>query len=605
MIRYLSNNWFIRANKMGLNNNSIVLLVLFPLISTITELFGIGIFLPIFQFIKLGGNLDLLTSDSTIWQYIVNIFAYFNMTPSLLVMLLMSFGLFIVRQLFNYLRMIYTTAVTQKITQIQRNHLFDNYIGACTSYHDRTPVGNLVNIVMTEVRSAVSGIMAPMRLMVYVIMFIGYFSILLMLSWEMTIAVIIVLYIASIAPNKWIKQTKVTGRRLVSSNTLMSEFLVGRLKSPSLVRLAGTEDAEKEEFRRLTLSQRKNQVLQGILRAKTTVAIEPIIIGLSLSFLYFSHTTFHLDIEVIGFYLIIVLRLMPIMQGVVQQYQGLQASMGAIEIFEDRINSMKESMEKDTGSIDLCKLNQSILLSGVYYLYPDMQNYVLENITINFKVNSLTAIVGPSGSGKSTLIDLLPRLRLPTKGLIYIDNKNYTKYKLKSIRKMISYVPQEPQMFNGTVRSHILYGKADASNDEVVMAANLAGAEEFISKLPQGFDTNLGEDAVKLSGGQKQRLDLARALVRKAPILILDEPTSNLDAESEESFKRVLYTIRKDTNTMIIIVSHRLSSIVDADSIVVLNKGEIEAFGKHSELLSQDGWYAKAWSVQKPPKTYQ
>jgi ABC-type multidrug transport system fused ATPase/permease subunit len=581
---------------MGLNNNSIVLLVLFPLISTITELFGIGIFLPIFQFIKLGGNLDLLTSDSTIWQYIVNIFAYFNMTPSLLVMLLMSFGLFIVRQLFNYLRMIYTTAVTQKITQIQRNHLFDNYIGACTSYHDRTPVGNLVNIVMTEVRSAVSGIMAPMRLMVYVIMFIGYFSILLMLSWEMTIAVIIVLYIASIAPNKWIKQTKVTGRRLVSSNTLMSEFLVGRLKSPSLVRLAGTEDAEKEEFRRLTLSQRKNQVLQGILRAKTTVAIEPIIIGLSLSFLYFSHTTFHLDIEVIGFYLIIVLRLMPIMQGVVQQYQGLQASMGAIEIFEDRINSMKESMEKDTGSIDLCKLNQSILLSGVYYLYPDMQNYVLENITINFKVNSLTAIVGPSGSGKSTLIDLLPRLRLPTKGLIYIDNKNYTKYKLKSIRKMISYVPQEPQMFNGTVRSHILYGKADASNDEVVMAANLAGAEEFISKLPQGFDTNLGEDAVKLSGGQKQRLDLARALVRKAPILILDEPTSNLDAESEAIFSKVISRIRDNTNTTIIIVSHRLESISDADNIIVLNHGKVESSGVHVELLRENGWYAKAWN---------
>jgi len=253
-------------------------------------------------------------------------------------------------------------------------------------------------------------------------------------------------------------------------------------------------------------------------------------------------------------------------------------------------------MEKDTGSIDLCKLNQSILLSGVYYLYPDMQNYVLENITINFKVNSLTAIVGPSGSGKSTLIDLLPRLRLPTKGLIYIDNKNYTKYKLKSIRKMISYVPQEPQMFNGTVRSHILYGKADASNDEVVMAANLAGAEEFISKLPQGFDTNLGEDAVKLSGGQKQRLDLARALVRKAPILILDEPTSNLDAESEAIFSKVISRIRDNTNTTIIIVSHRLESISDADNIIVLNHGKVESSGVHVELLRENGWYAKAWN---------
>ena len=207
-------------------------------------------------------------------------------------------------------------------------------------------------------------------------------------------------------------------------------------------------------------------------------------------------------------------------------------------------------------------------------------------------------MVGPSGSGKSTLIDLLPRLRSPTKGFIHVDGVNINNFTLRSVRQLISYAPQFPQIFNGTVKSHILYGKINATNEEVLEAAHLAGAESFIDKLPNGFDTILGDDAVKLSGGQRQRLDLARALVRKAPILIFDEPTSNLDAESEEIFKQVLGEIRKETNTTIIIVSHRLASIIDADKIIVLNQGKVEMSGVHSKLLSQDGWYAKAWNAQ-------
>jgi len=210
----------------------------------------------------------------------------------------------------------------------------------------------------------------------------------------------------------------------------------------------------------------------------------------------------------------------------------------------------------------------------------------------------MTAIVGASGSGKSTLIDLLPRLRLPIGGVIKIDGESIEKYRLKSLRQLISYVPQSPQIFDGTVRNHILYGKSDATDEEVQEAVYLSGSKEFINQLPKGLKTNLGEDAVKLSGGQRQRLDLARALVGKAKILILDEPTSNLDAESEERFKQVLSKIRKDTNTTIIIVAHRLASIVDANQIVILNQGVVEAIGKHAELLKQQGWYAKAWKIQ-------
>jgi ABC-type multidrug transport system fused ATPase/permease subunit len=207
----------------------------------------------------------------------------------------------------------------------------------------------------------------------------------------------------------------------------------------------------------------------------------------------------------------------------------------------------------------------------------------------------MTAIVGPSGGGKSTLIDLLPRLRTPREGTIRFDGNNIEKIRLKSLRQIIAYVPQSPQIFNGTIKNHVLYGKKNATNKEVQEALLMSGAEEFVNKLPQGIETIIGEDAIRLSGGQRQRLDLSRALVKKVPILILDEPTSGLDVESENLFMQALQRIRSETNITIIIITHRLISIADADQIVVLNQGIVEETGKHNELLKKKGWYAKAW----------
>jgi len=590
--------WLSQAKKLGLSYHQIVILIVISLIATVTEVIGIGIFLPIFQFIRLEGDLNALVGSSIFWQYLIDWFAYFNIETSLVVLLLVSFSFFMFRQLFTYVRLVYQATVTQYITQIQRNRMFSGYIKADTAYHDEMPVGNLVNIITTEVNNAVMGILAPMELIVYSIMLFSYTLVLLLLSWEMTIVSLIVLLIASRAPNIWVKKTAASGRNIVKANTALSKFLVERLRSPRLVRLAGTEAAEQKEFYTLTQTQRKHSVFISILRAKTEVSMDPVVIGMSLVFLYFAYTVLHMQIEMLGLYLVVALRLMPIIKGVITQWQSLQGLLGSMEAVEDRYQAMMESVEKDTGTEFLSQLKQSILIDNVSYRYPTGKGDALKDITIEFEVGTMTAIVGASGSGKSTLIDLLPRLRLPIGGVIKIDGESIEKYRLKSLRQLISYVPQSPQIFDGTVRNHILYGKSDATDEEVQEAVYLSGSKEFINQLPKGLKTNLGEDAVKLSGGQRQRLDLARALVGKAKILILDEPTSNLDAESEERFKQVLSKIRKDTNTTIIIVAHRLASIVDANQIVILNQGVVEAIGKHAELLKQQGWYAKAWKIQ-------
>lgn len=597
---YLFNkkNWLSHAKNIGITTNIVILIVSLSLVATITELFGIGIFLPIFQFIRLEGDLNALIADSSVWRYLINVFTYFDLSPTLLILLLISFSLFLSRQLFIYIRIVYTQTIIEKIVQTQRNRLFHEYLNANSDYHDDVPVGSLVNIIMTEIDNAVYALMGPMGVMVYVIMLIGYLSLLFLLSWEMTTASVIILLIVSMIPRVWIKQSAQTGRKLVDANTLIAEFLVSRLRSPRLVVLSGTKSAEKKEFNSLTSLQRQHRVRKVTLSAKTTVSMDPIVIGLSLAFLYFSYTILHLQIEIIGLYLVIILRLMPVVQGIITKLQAIQGSLGSVEILEGRFDAMKKSLEKDMGTKDLDRLRKSILLSNVSYRYPSGINDSLKGVDVEFKANEVTAIVGPSGSGKSTLIDLLPCLRLPTKGLISIDGVNIKEFTLKSIRQMMSYVSQYPQIFNGTVKNHILYGKVNASDNEVLVAARLAGAEDFINQLPQGFYTVIGEDAIKLSGGQKQRLDIARALVRRAPILILDEPASNLDAASDKKFKEVITRIRKETNTTVVIVSHRLKSISDSDNIIVLNQGIVESTGCHSELLGKNGWYAKAWKIQ-------
>ena len=586
-----------RAQILGLTYTNILLLSFLSLLVMLSEIIGVGVFLPIFKFMQMDGNVEYLIADSGVWKYIIEMLGFIGLELSLTVLLFISFIFIVSRSVLIYSRAVYSAFISQKISKNLRDYFFRSYIDAKSTYHDQVPVGNLVNAMTTELGNALYMAAAPISMVVSIVMVISYGVILAYLSWEMTIVSMFILLLIGLIPRVWIQKSKTIGRNLSDANTAMSEFLVGRLRSPRLVRLSGTEIAEKKEFYRLTEKQRKNSVDVSILQGKTDVSIEPLAIIVSMVFIYFAYSYFNISAEVIGLYLLIIVRLMPVTKQILIIIQKVQSKMGAFEIVQDRLKVMQAEKECDTGDIST-QIYGDILFKDINYSYPDCDKSVLQNININIKQRSMVALVGSSGSGKSTLIDLLPRLRQPDFGEIKIGEHSINEYKLSNLRQSISYVPQEPQIFDGTVKNHILYGKSDASNEEILEAAKLAGADAFIEQLPEKYDTPLGEDAIRLSGGQRQRLDLARALVRKAPLLILDEPTSNLDAESEDAFCQVIARIRKQTDTTIIIVSHRLSSIVTADLIVVLSQGGIDAQGIHSDLLEQSGWYAKAWKMQ-------
>ena len=239
-----------------------------------------------------------------------------------------------------------------------------------------------------------------------------------------------------------------------------------------------------------------------------------------------------------------------------------------------------------------------VRINNVSFVYDNAAQHALRAVDLTIPARKITAIVGPSGSGKSTLIDLLPRLRVPTEGEVYFDDVPAGEFTLASIRQAISYAPQSPQIFNVSAREHIHYGQPDADQAAIEKAARLAGAHDFIAALPEGYDTLLSEGGARLSGGQRQRLDLARAILKPAKILILDEPTSQLDADAEIKFREALLRIKAETELTVVIVGHRFSTLSIADQIVVLQEGSVVDVGTHDALMRRGGWYAKAHQRQ-------
>ena len=229
------------------------------------------------------------------------------------------------------------------------------------------------------------------------------------------------------------------------------------------------------------------------------------------------------------------------------------------------------------------------------FSYYKGQN-LIQDLSFGIPAKKTTAIVGTTGSGKSTLIKLLSRFYDPTSGQITVGGQDLKSLDIQSLRQNISYVGQDVFLFHGTVRDNITYGSFETSDEDMIIAAKKAEAYEFVMTLPQGFDTIVGERGIKLSGGQRQRLSIARALLKDAPILVLDEATSSVDNETEAAIQRSLEKLAHHKTT--IILAHRLSTIRHADQILVLENGIIKEQGHHDELVSKDGLYKNLWQIQ-------
>jgi ABC-type multidrug transport system fused ATPase/permease subunit len=588
------NRWLMKAAEYGLDRLSIVLLVLFALGGSLVEVFGVAIFLPIAQMIQADGDLGALSASSDLWRTAIVWAEQLGVVLRIEILLGVAAMLFLFRQIFMYLRTIYFASVKASLLMKMRNNLLKTYADADTEYHDRLASGGLHTMLTAEVGSAVSWLVGPIEIISLLILNFMYLGLLFFLSWTMTLVVVVLLLLAMVSVRRWVIQSKTLGRRTVANNIQIGEFLGQRLRSWRFPRLANTELAELHEFGSLTKVTAKVTVSAQVLAAKTEAVIEPVVIFSSIFFLYLGISFFDLEIESIGVFAIVALRLTPVGKILVEKIQGLNRIRGSIEILDKRLGEMSQAKEDKSHAGRILEEIRQIKIVELGYMYPNSSHPALESISCELTAKTLVAIVGPSGGGKSTLIDLIPRLRVAKKGDILVNGIPIIDIQLSSLRSAISYLPQYPQIFSGTVAAHVSYGKKGATAQEIERALTLAGATEFVRRLPQGIETEVGELGVRLSGGQRQRLDLARALLSEGSVLILDEPTSSLDAQSVEIFSNVLRRLRESTALLVIMITHELSLAKRADKILVLRDGRLEAAGDHQTLMAASNWYSQS-----------
>jgi subfamily B ATP-binding cassette protein MsbA len=271
-----------------------------------------------------------------------------------------------------------------------------------------------------------------------------------------------------------------------------------------------------------------------------------------------------------------------------------QALSAAERVFT--VLDMENERSRDHGLKQLAPISRSLEFRGVTFQYESSDAPAVTGVDLAVAAGEVVALVGSSGSGKTTLVSLVPRFYEPSEGGLYIDGHDIREYTLQSLRAQIGMVSQSTVLFDETIQYNIAYGRSDASQADIIEAAKAAYAHDFIQRLPNGYETFIGENGVKLSGGERQRLAIARAILRDSPLLILDEATSALDSESERIVQLALTNLMKNRTTLVI--AHRLSTIQNADRIVVLNRGRIVEVGSHQDLLRRDGFYKRLHAMQ-------
>lgn len=592
--------YFHLSRLLGLTAKNETILLGLIVSATFFESIGLAMFLPIAEFIQSNGDVAGLQENSKFWAGLVAFFDFLHVSITLPVLILSSFFFILVRQFFSYHRQLYFQRVFHRMTQQTRCKLFEAYLNADATYHDKERTGGVVNSMTTELTLAIQAITSPIMMLSYVLIILFYLVLLSLITGPIAVAAIGVMGVSGFCLKRFLDKTASSGGDVADANQSMSAFLVQRLGAIRLIRLSGMEAAEKTEMERLTVAQRNYMISIYKFLTRVDVLMEPITLGISLAVLFIGVTYLDLKLEEIAVFAVLAMvRLLPAIKELLSTAQAALGYHGSLMSFKSRLESAMEAKEQFDGITAYTHLRDRIEFRATSFSYPMSQSArAIKSIDLSIPANKMTAIVGPSGAGKSTLIDLLPRLRMPTGGDILLDGIPIQELEIASLREGIAYVSQQPLVFNVTAAEHIAYGNPDANRDQILAAAKLADADAFITKLPDGYDTMVGERGVRLSGGQLQRLDLARALVREATILILDEPTSNLDAQSEAEFRRTLQKVRTNTNATIIVIAHRLSTVMDADHLVVLRDGKVEAVGTHKTVLKANAWYREAFKEQ-------
>ena len=427
---------------------------------------------------------------------------------------------------------------------------------------------------------------------------IGLLAVMFFQNWKLALISLIMIPLASIASKSLGKRMHKVATEAQEKSGFLTAYLVELFKNHKITKIF-----QKENFETQRADGHLDQLMQKNKKITTVLIrmspIMEVLTGIMIAILiYYSGTLIaNNEIKVNNFFSFLAammlayqpVRALSTLNMVVNQ--GLSAANRILPIVDTK-NSIKD--KNNAKDIDVSE--GSIKFKNVSFKYEANEKNVLNNINLEFEGGKMTALVGHSGSGKSTILNLIPRFYQPEKGDISIDNQSIFDTKIISLREQISLVSQETTLFDDTIKNNIKYANEDASDEEIKRVAILSNSDDFIQKLPNKYETLIGENGVRLSGGEKQRISIARAMIKKSSIILLDEATSSLDSETENKIQEALQTLTKGKTT--IVIAHRLSTILNANNIYLIDNGKVIENGKHQDLLYKSIMYKNFYEKQ-------
>ncbi len=398
---------------------------------------------------------------------------------------------------------------------------------------------------------------------------------------------------------KYTKKIRKSARIRQDTTGMVSAYIQETLSGIAVIKAFAREEKSIDDFKSINEEEFKISYKTGKIEAKVSPINEVLgTLMMAVVLAYGGYKVIKIDNftpgDLISFLTALGLLQEPIKK-LIKRNNELQGMMPSADRVIEILDIESEFQDKED-AVDIKGFNGNVSFENISFTYGGSTEPAIKNLNLDVKRGEVVAFVGKSGSGKTTLVNLIPRFYEIQDGSIKIDGIDTRDIKLKSLRRNIGIVPQETFLFSGTIASNIAYGRDDATEEEIIMAAKMSNAYDFIMELEKGFETEVGERGTLLSGGQKQRIAIARALIQNPEIMILDEATSALDTESERLVQDALDRLMKGRTTFVI--AHRLSTIINSDKIVVMEKGEIKEIGTHSELLEKDGIYRKLYETQ-------
>src|SRR5499426_1123399 len=498
----------------------------------------------------------------------------------------------------SYIESYLTTRVGQWVMHDLRQTLYHHIQRLSLSFYDRTKIGDLISRVTTDVDAIQSFVStALLGIVVNTLTLAGMLGVMFYFNWRFTLIALSVAPILFLQVYTLTRRIKLATRAVRKKESEIVSVVAETLSSIRVVKAFAREDYEEKRLEKETLESIEITLRARSIKARLAPIVDVIVATGTCIVLWYG-ARLVLQGQLTAGALVVFLLYLGKMYKPMRDLSKMSDTVSKAMIGAERIRELTrlEDRVRDLPYARTApRFKGRIEFDGVYFGYYDAQP-VLKDISLRIEPGQYVALVGPTGAGKSSIISLIPRFYDPFSGRLLIDGEDARNFSLRSLREQISFVLQETILFHAPIWQNIAYGKPEASRDEIIRAARLANAHEFIERTPEGYDTMVGERGVTLSGGQRQRIAIARAIIRNSPILILDEPTSGLDSSSE---KLVLEALgRLTAGKTVIVITHHLETIIKADVIFTLKDGRIVERGEHQQLLAQGGVYAHLYADQ-------